>query len=207
LQLSEAVRRRPYSVVLFDEVEKAHPDVFNVLLALLDDGRLTDSKGRTVSFADTVLIMTSNLGAQAILAAAETGDRPAIEKEVKAALRAHFRPEFLNRIDETVIFNPLGKPQIEAIVDLQLGRIRKTLAEQRLEIELTPEARTLLAEESYEPAFGARPVKRALQRRLRDPLAEQILTGKFAAGDKIRVVLGQGRSLAFEKIVETVPGR
>jgi ATP-dependent Clp protease ATP-binding subunit ClpB len=206
-QLTEAVRRRPYSVVLFDEVEKAHPDVFNVLLALLDDGRLTDSKGRTVSFADTVLIMTSNLGAQAILAAAETGDRPAIEKEVKAALRAHFRPEFLNRIDETVIFNPLGKPQIEAIVDLQLGRIRKTLAEQRLEIELTPEARTLLAEESYEPAFGARPVKRALQRRLRDPLAEQILTGKFAAGDKIRVVLGQGRSLAFEKIVETVPGR
>jgi ATP-dependent Clp protease ATP-binding subunit ClpB len=200
-QLTEAVRRRPYSVVLFDEVDKAHPDVFNVLLALLDDGRLTDSKGRTVSFADTVLIMTSNLGAQAILAAAETGDRPAIEKEVKAALRAHFRPEFLNRIDETVIFNPLGRPQIEAIVDLQLGRIRKTLAEQRLEIELTPEARTLLAEESYEPAFGARPVKRALQRRLRDPLAEQILTGKFAAGDKIRVVLGQGRTLSFEKIV------
>jgi ATP-dependent Clp protease ATP-binding subunit ClpB len=120
-QLTEAVRRRPYSVVLFDEVEKAHPDVFNVLLALLDDGRLTDSKGRTVSFADTVLIMTSNLGRQAILAAAETGDRAAIEKEVKAALRAHFRPEFLNRIDETVIFNPLGRPQIEAIVDLQLG--------------------------------------------------------------------------------------
>jgi ATP-dependent Clp protease ATP-binding subunit ClpB len=166
---------------------------------LLDDGRLTDSKGRTVSFADTVLIMTSNLGAQAILAAAETGDRAAIEKEVKAALRAHFRPEFLNRIDETVIFNPLGRPQIEAIVDLQLGRIRKTLAEQRLELELTPEARTVLAEDSYEPAFGARPVKRALQRRLRDPLAEQILAGKFAAGDNIRVVVGAGRTLAFEK--------
>jgi ATP-dependent Clp protease ATP-binding subunit ClpB len=198
-QLTEAVRRRPYSVVLFDEVEKAHPDVFNVLLALLDDGRLTDSKGRTVSFADTVLIMTSNLGAQAILGAAETGDRAAIEKEVKAALRGHFRPEFLNRIDETVIFNPLGRPQIEAIVDLQLGRVRKTLAEQRLELELSPEARTLLAEESYEPAFGARPVKRALQRRLRDPLAEQILAGKFGPGDKIRVVVGSGRTLQFEK--------
>jgi ATP-dependent Clp protease ATP-binding subunit ClpB len=205
-QLTEAVRRRPYSVVLFDEVEKAHPDVFNVLLALLDDGRLTDSKGRTVTFADTVLIMTSNLGAQAILAAIEEGqgdddrDRAArIEKEVKAALRGHFRPEFLNRIDETVIFNPLGRREIEAIVELQLTRVRKALAEQRLTLELTPEARALLAEESYEPAFGARPVKRALQRRLRDPLSELILAGKFSTGDKIKVVR-EGRELRFELV-------
>jgi ATP-dependent Clp protease ATP-binding subunit ClpB len=204
-QLTEAVRRRPYSVVLFDEVEKAHPDVFNVLLALLDDGRLTDSKGRTVTFADTVLIMTSNLGAQAILAAIEGGqgdddsDRAArIEKEVKAALRGHFRPEFLNRIDETVIFNPLGRKEIEAIVELQLARVRKALAEQKLTLELTPEARALLVEESYEPAFGARPVKRALQRRLRDPLSEQILAGKFSSGDKIKV-LREGNDLRFER--------
>jgi ATP-dependent Clp protease ATP-binding subunit ClpB len=199
-QLTEAVRRRPYAVVLFDEIEKAHADVFNALLQILDDGRLTDSQGRVVSFKNTVIIMTSNIGSH-LIDEIDRRDQGKMETAMRQALRAHFRPEFLNRIDETVIFNPLGRPQIEAIVDLQLGRIRKTLAEQRLEIELTPEARTLLAEESYEPAFGARPVKRALQRRLRDPLAEQILTGKFAAGDKIRVVLGQGRTLSFEKIV------
>jgi ATP-dependent Clp protease ATP-binding subunit ClpB len=199
-QLTEAVKRKPYSVVLFDEVEKAHPDVFNVLLALLDDGRLTDSKGRTVTFADTVLIMTSNLGAQAILGAAEAGDRAAIEAEVKAALRGHFRPEFLNRIDETVIFNPLGRKEIEAIVDLQLRRVSSALAEQKLMLELTPEARALLAEESYDPAFGARPVKRALQRRVRDPLSELLLAGTFTRGDRIRVVRkGDSRELAFEK--------
>jgi ATP-dependent Clp protease ATP-binding subunit ClpB len=197
-QLTEAVRRRPYSVVLFDEVEKAHPDVFNVLLALLDDGRLTDSRGRTVSFANTVLIMTSNLGAQAILAAAETGDRAGIEREVKAALRAHFRPEFLNRIDDTVIFNPLGKKEIEAIVDLQMRRLLGALAEQRLGLELTPEARSYLAEQSYDPAYGARPVKRALQRCLRDPLSEQILAGTFTAGDTIRAVRDSA-GLRFEK--------
>jgi ATP-dependent Clp protease ATP-binding subunit ClpB len=201
-QLTEAVRRRPYSVVLFDEVEKAHPDVFNVLLALLDDGRLTDSRGRTVSFANTVLIMTSNLGAQAILGAAETGDRAGIEREVKAALRTHFRPEFLNRIDETVIFNPLGKKEIEAIVGLQMKRVVAALAEQRLGLEVTPEARTYLGEQSYDPAYGARPVKRALQRCLRDPLSELILAGTFAAGDTIRVVRTPGETgeLRFEKV-------
>jgi ATP-dependent Clp protease ATP-binding subunit ClpB len=196
-QLTEAVRRRPYSVVLFDEVEKAHPDVWNVLLAVLDDGRLTDSRGRTVPFANTVLIMTSNLGAPAILAAA--GDREAIRREVKAALQGHFRPEFMNRIDETVIFNPLGPKEIDAIVDLQLKRLHAALAEQKLTLELTPEARALLARESYDPAFGARPVKRCLQRRLRDPLAEGILAGRFVAGDRIRATVAE-ESLRLEKV-------
>jgi ATP-dependent Clp protease ATP-binding subunit ClpB len=199
-QLTEAVRRRPYSVVLFDEVEKAHPDVFNVLLALLDDGRLTDSRGRTVSFADTVLILTSNLGAPAILAAVERGGpsaRQTIAEEVKAALRSHFRPEFLNRIDEIVIFDPLGPEAIGAIVELQLGRLARLLAEQKLALEVTPEAKALLADESYDPAFGARPVKRCLQRRLRDPLSEHLLAGTFAPGDTIRVVR-EGADLRFE---------
>jgi ATP-dependent Clp protease ATP-binding subunit ClpB len=195
-QLTEAVRRRPYSVVLFDEVEKAHPDVWNVLLAVLDDGRLTDSRGRTVTFANTVLILTSNLAASAILAAA--GDREAIRREVKAALHGHFRPEFLNRIDEMVIFNPLGEKEIEAIIDLQLRRLYAALAEQKLSLEVTPEARALLARESYDPAFGARPVKRCLQRRLRDPLSEGILAGTFTAGDKIRATAA-GDLLRLEK--------
>jgi len=197
-QLTEAVRRRPYSVVLFDEVEKAHPDVFNVLLALLDDGRLTDSRGRTVSFANVVLIMTSNLGSQAILDAA--GDRELVKREVMAALRGHFRPEFLNRIDETVIFEPLGTTQIEAIVGLQIERIAQLLGEQQIALQVTPEARALLAAESYDPAYGARPVKRALQRRLRDPLAEKILAGELAAGDTV-VVSAAGGDLKLEKRV------
>ncbi len=195
-QLTEAVRARPYSVVLLDEVEKAHPDVFNVLLALLDDGRLTDARGRTVSFANVVLIMTSNLGSQAILDAA--GDRDSVRREVAAALRGHFRPEFLNRIDETVIFDPLGTEQIEAIVGLQIDRLAKLLGEQQLAIEVSPEARALLAVESYDPAYGARPVKRALQRRLRDPLAEKILAGELVAGDTV-VVTAADRALRIDK--------
>jgi ATP-dependent Clp protease ATP-binding subunit ClpB len=190
-QLTEAVRARPYSVVLLDEVEKAHPDVFNVLLALLDDGRLTDSRGRTVSFANVVLIMTSNLGSQAILDAA--GDRESVRREVASALRAHFRPEFLNRIDETVVFDPLGTVQIEAIVGLQIDRLAKLLGEQQIALEVAPEARALLASESYDPAYGARPVKRALQRRLRDPLAEKILAGEIAAGDTVMVTVVEGQ--------------
>jgi ATP-dependent Clp protease ATP-binding subunit ClpB len=190
-QLTEAVRRRPFSVVLFDEVEKAHPDVFNVLLALLDDGRLTDSRGRTVGFSNTVLIMTSNLGSHAILAAAETGDRAGV-------VHGHFRPEFLNRIDETVIFNPLGRREIEAIVGLQLRRLDRLLGEQKLSLSLDAEARALLVEESYDPAFGARPVKRCLQRRLRDPLSEALLAGTFAPGDVVRVTR-RGGDLVFEK--------
>jgi len=201
-QLTEAVRARPYSVVLLDEVEKAHPDVFNVLLALLDDGRLTDSRGRTVSFANVVLIMTSNLGSDAILDAA--GDRESVRREVTAALRAHFRPEFLNRIDETVIFDPLGTAQIEAIVGLQLDRLAKLLGEQQIAIEVSPEARALLAAESYDPAYGARPVKRALQRRLRDPLAEKILSGELAAGDTVAVTVTVGQ-LRLEKTAARPP--
>ena len=212
-QLTEAVRRRPYAVVLFDEVEKAHPDAFNVLLALLDDGRLTDSRGRTVSFQNVVLIMTSNLGSSAILsvldgaggggrteAAAGTGagrDKQAVDREVKAAVRAHFRPEFLNRIDEMVIFNPLGPKEIAAIVDLQMKRLSKLLGEQKLTIELLPEARDLLVAESHDPAFGARPVKRCIQRRLRDPLSEKILAGDLIPGDRI-VVGRRGDELVFE---------
>jgi ATP-dependent Clp protease ATP-binding subunit ClpB len=197
-QLTEAVRRRPYAVLLFDEVEKAHPDVFNILLALLDEGRLTDSQGRTVSFANVVLIMTSNLGASAILEAIEGGpdDMARVTTEVKAALRSHFRPEFLNRIDETVIFRPLGRPQIETIVDMQFRRIERLLADQKLKVALTPEARALIADESYDPAFGARPVKRALQRRLRDPLSDEILAGRFPPGSTINVTR-EGDRLLF----------
>ncbi|MEA2696267.1 MAG: ATP-dependent Clp protease ATP-binding subunit ClpB, partial [Myxococcales bacterium] len=195
-QLTEAVRRRPYAVVLLDEVEKAHPDVFNVLLALLDDGRLTDAKGRTVSFANVVLIMTSNLGAQAIIAAG--ADRQAMRREVQSALRAHFRPEFLNRIDETVIFDPLGTSEIAAIVELQVKRLARLLDEQRIGLELTPEARALIASESYDPMYGARPVKRTLQTRLRDPLAEKILAGEITAGDTV-VVGRAGDTLEFTK--------
>ncbi len=192
-QLTEAVRARPYSVVLLDEVEKAHPDVFNVLLALLDDGRLTDSRGRTVGFANVVLIMTSNLGSQAILDAA--GDRESVRREVTAALRAHFRPEFLNRIDETVIFDPLGTAQIEAIVGLQIDRLAKLLGEQQIAIEVSPEARALLAAESYDPAYGARPVKRALQTAAARPAGGEDPGGRARGGGHGR---GDGGGRAAE---------
>jgi ATP-dependent Clp protease ATP-binding subunit ClpB len=206
-QLTEAVRRRPYSVVLLDEVEKAHPDVFNVLLALLDDGRLTDSSGRTVTFGNVVLIMTSNLAGAAILAAAEkaaaAGDPAAFAEaaraETQAALRVHFRPELLNRIDEVIVFQPLGRPEIEAIVDLQFARLARLVADQKVTLALAPEARAFLAAESYDPAFGARPVKRTLQRRVRDPLAEKLLTGEIAAGDAVTVVTSAGGALGFDK--------
>jgi ATP-dependent Clp protease ATP-binding subunit ClpB len=166
-----------------------------VLLALLDDGRLTDSRGRTVSFANVVLIMTSNLGSQAILGAK---DRDQMRAEIQAALRGHFRPEFLNRIDETVIFDPLGMREIEAIVSLQLDRLRKLLAEQKLALDVTDAARAKLAEESYDPAFGARPVKRTIQRRVRDALAEGILAGRYPAGSTVRVDARDG-ALTIER--------
>jgi ATP-dependent Clp protease ATP-binding subunit ClpB len=209
-QLTEAVRRRPYTVVLLDEVEKAHADVFNVLLALLDDGRLTDSQGRTVTFGNVVVIMTSNLGSAAIIAAAEaaaeaatsaggSGDfAEAARTQAMAALRAHFRPEFLNRIDEVIVFRPLGRPQIEAIVDLQFARLAKLMADQKVTLALSPEARALLGVESYDPAFGARPVKRTLQRRLRDVLAEKLLAGEIAAGDHVDIAV-DGKEITFRK--------
>jgi len=191
-QLTEAVRKRPYAVVLLDEVEKAHPDVFNVLLALLDDGRLTDSSGRTVGFANVVLIMTSNLGASAILdVSSGTGNeaekREAIGQAVQSALRGHFRPEFLNRIDDVVIFNPLSTSAIETIVDLQFRQVGKLLAERGLTLRLDPEARAWLANTAYDPAFGARPVKRTIGRFVRDPLSEALLKGSFSRGDTIEV--------------------
>ncbi|HVR64069.1 MAG TPA: AAA family ATPase, partial [Polyangia bacterium] len=200
-QLTEAARRRPYAVVLLDEVEKAHPDVFNVLLALLDDGRLTDAQGHTVSFANVVLIMTSNLGAQAIIDAGD--DKAAMRASVREALRGHFRPEFLNRVDETVIFDPLGPREIAAIVDLQVKRLGRLLAEQQITLSLTDGARALIAAESYDPMYGARPVKRTLQARLRDPLAEKILAGAVGPGDTVvvdRARAGDGDGLSLTTV-------
>ena len=178
-QLTEAVRRRPYAVLLLDEIEKAHTEVFDVLLQLLDDGRLTDGQGRTVDFRNTVVIMTSNIRSP-------------------EELRERFRPEFLNRIDEVVLFQPLSREQLSEIVDLQLGRLRERLAERRLELEVTDAAKELLAEEGWDPAYGARPLKRAIQRLLENPLARELLEGRFAEGDTVRVDARDGE-LAFER--------
>jgi len=180
-QLTEAVRRRPYSVVLFDEIEKAHPDVFNTLLQLLDDGRLTDGQGRTVDFRNTVVIMTSNVGSQFLEDWTDLGARD----KVMAELRRSFRPEFLNRIDDIVFFHRLGRNEIDSIVDLQFGRLRKLLRDRGLDVELTPEARTFLGDRGYDPQYGARPLKRALMRYVQDPLARRLLTGDFHPGDTI----------------------
>jgi ATP-dependent Clp protease ATP-binding subunit ClpB len=183
-QLTEAVRRRPYSVVLFDEIEKAHPDVFNALLQILDDGRLTDGQGRTIDFKNVVLIMTSNIGSQFIVELGAS-QRQELESRVMEALRAHFKPEFLNRVDDVVIFRQLGREHIDHIVDIQLERVRKLLAERRLTLELTPEAKRLLAEKGYDPHYGARPLKRVIQRMVQDPLALKILEGAFPEGSKV----------------------
>jgi ATP-dependent Clp protease ATP-binding subunit ClpB len=199
-QLSEAVRRRPYSVVLFDEIEKAHTDVFNVLLQILDDGRLTDSQGRTVDFKNTVLIMTSNIGSQLLqlgMEGKETLDE-ATRNRVLDALRQHFRPEFLNRVDEIVIFEPLRRKEIGRIVEIQLSRLRKLLEQKRLTLDLTPGAMAFLAEHGYDPVYGARPLKRAIQKYLQDPLALKVLSGEFIAGDTIKVDAGKGE-LRFSK--------
>ena len=197
-QLTEAVRRRPYSVILFDEIEKAHPDVFNILLQILDDGRLTDSQGRTVDFRNTVIIMTSNIGSTYILE--HTGDdRAVVEAQVMGALRQHFRPEFLNRVDDIIVFRPLGKGEIEHIIGLQLTRLEKLLADRKLTLKLTPEAREVLATEGYDPAFGARPLKRAIQRLLQNPLAMAVLEGRFSEGDHILVGVDPKGELTFTK--------
>jgi len=185
-QLTEQVRRHPYSVVLFDEIEKAHPDVFNVLLQILEDGRLTDGKGRTVDFRNTVLVMTSNVGSTAIFELAGTEPERARE-EAMEALRASFRPEFINRIDEIVIFNPLGKEQLARIVVLLLKDVEKLLSDRQITLELTPAATELLLSEGYDPAYGARPLRRTIQRLIQDPLALEILNGTILPGDHIRV--------------------
>jgi ATP-dependent Clp protease ATP-binding subunit ClpB len=184
--LTEAVRRRPYSVVLFDEIEKAHPDVFGALLQILDDGRLTDGQGRTVDFRNAVLIMTSNIGSEHIVELSER-DQQEIERRVDEALRAHFKPEFLNRIDETIVFHSLSRDGFHQIVDIQLERLRARLRERRLEIEVSDSVRDLLAERGYDAHYGARPLKRVIQRMIEDPLAMQILNGDFPEGSKIAV--------------------
>jgi ATP-dependent Clp protease ATP-binding subunit ClpB len=198
-QLTEQVRRHPYSVILFDEIEKANPDVFNILLQILEDGRLTDGKGRTVDFRNTVLVMTSNVGSAAIFELSNK-DPERARKETMEALRAAFRPEFINRIDEIVIFNPLGKEQLGHIVGLLLKNVEKLLAERQITLELTPAAEELLLREGYDPAYGARPLRRTIQRLLQDPLAMQILEGKVLPGDHIRVDRdGQKSAMRFER--------
>jgi len=199
-QLTEAIRRRPYAVVLFDEIEKAHPDVFNVLLQILDEGRLTDSQGRTVDFRNTVLIMTSNLGSPYILEMG-TENWEQVETKVLELLRQTFRPEFLNRVDETIIFRPLSSDDIARIVDLQIARFQRLLAERKLALEITPAAKQLIVSEGYDPVYGARPLKRAIQRLVQNPLALAVLEGEYAEGDRVRVDRSKdGSRLTFERV-------
>jgi ATP-dependent Clp protease ATP-binding subunit ClpB len=191
-QLTEAVRRRPHAVVLFDEIEKAHPEVFNVLLQILDDGRLTDSQGRTVDFRNVVILMTSNIGSQHILEHVRAAEWAEIETEVRAKLNVHFRPEFLNRVDDVVVFRPLGKEELRKIVDLQLQRVERLAEEVGVTLEVTDQAKTFLASEGYDPVFGARPLKRAIQRAIQDPLALYLLDEEVAQGTVIRADVAEG---------------
>jgi len=197
-QLTEPVRRQPYTVVLFDEIEKAHPDVFNVLLQILDEGRLTDGQGRTVDFKNTVIIMTSNVGSRWIEELSRMED---IRQKVREALRAQFRPEFLNRIDEIIIFNRLTQEDIKKIVDIQIGRVKQRLAEKHIDFILTPKAKEFLAEKGYDPQYGARPLRRVIQREILDPLAMQLLEGKFKEGDCIKIDVPDGK-VVFERVKE-----
>jgi ATP-dependent Clp protease ATP-binding subunit ClpB len=201
-QLSEAVRRRPYSVVLFDEIEKAHHDVFNVLLQVLDDGRLTDGQGRTVDFKNTIVIMTSNLGSQIIQeyfmdGHTDKSSHQTMEDKVMAELKRHFRPEFLNRVDDVIIFQSLDESEIECIVDIQLEKLKKRLAQQQLTLDVDNAAKKLLASEGYDPQFGARPLKRAVQEHILNPLSMRLLEGEFKSGDRIKVT-ADGNGLVFK---------
>jgi ATP-dependent Clp protease ATP-binding subunit ClpB len=196
-QLTEAVRRRPYSVILFDEIEKAHPDVFNALLQILDDGRLTDGQGRTVDFKNTVIIMTSNIGSHYITDLT-IGDEQTMQERVMEAMRAHFRPEFLNRVDDIVIFSQLAATHIKRIVDIQVALLQRRLAERKLTIELTDAAKEALALEGFDPVYGARPLKRAIQRRIQDQLAMRLLEGEFHEGDHIVIDATPAGELVFE---------
>jgi len=200
-QLTEAIRRRPYAVILFDEIEKAHPDVFNILLQVLDDGRLTDGKGRTVDFRNTVLIMTSNVASDLIQEMSRSErDSKEMKDRLMDALRRTFRPEFLNRIDEIVTFRSLSLEDIQRIVDIQLKDLQKRLADRKITIELTAEAKKVLAERGYDPVFGARPLKRTIQRMVENPLALEILAAKFKEGDQIVVDLARDReTFTFRK--------
>jgi ATP-dependent Clp protease ATP-binding subunit ClpB len=196
--LTEAVRRRPYSVLLLDEVEKAHPDVFNVLLQVLDDGRLTDGQGRTVDFRNTVIIMTSNLGSHVIQEMAGEANYSKMKAAVLEIVQQHFRPEFINRVDDIVVFHPLAKQQLRSIVDIQLAYLRKRLADRDMELVLEDSARDLLAEVGFDPVYGARPLKRAIQQQVENPLAQRILRGEFVPRTRIRVSARSGE-LAFDK--------
>ena len=201
--LTEAVRRRPYQVVLFDEVEKAHPDVFNVLLQVLDDGQLTDGQGRTVDFKQTLIILTSNLGAQALSQLPDGADSADAKRDVMDAVRAHFRPEFLNRLDETIIFDRLGRADMDGIVDIQLARLQKRLMGRKITLAFDDVAKTWLADEGYDPVFGARPLKRVIQRALQDPLAELLLSGDVKDGDTIAVSAGAEGLIIGDRIGAT----
>jgi ATP-dependent Clp protease ATP-binding subunit ClpB len=200
-QLTEAVRRRPYSVVLFDEIEKAHPEVLNVLLQLLDDGRLTDGKGRTIDFKNTVVIMTSNLGSASLAELADRGPASideGVRRQVMEALRAHFRPEFINRIDEIIVFHPLSREQMKTIIDIQVKGLLKRLEERKIFVTLTDAAKEWLVREGYDPTYGARPLKRAIQRHILDRLAMRVLEGDFREGDLVQVDAGAS-GLQFAK--------
>jgi ATP-dependent Clp protease ATP-binding subunit ClpB len=188
--LTEAVRRRPYQVVLFDEIEKAHPDVFNVLLQVLDDGRLTDGQGHTVDFRNTLIVMTSNLGSDYLVNQPEGQDTDAVKDQVMTVVRAAFRPEFLNRVDEIILFHRLKKADMGRIVDIQMTRLQKLLDDRKIVVTLEPTAREWIAEKGWDPAYGARPLKRVIQKQLQDPLAELILSGRIKDGEKVSVSAG-----------------
>jgi ATP-dependent Clp protease ATP-binding subunit ClpB len=190
--LTEAVRRRPYQVILFDEVEKAHPDVFNVLLQVLDDGRLTDGQGRTVDFRNTLIVLTSNLGSDVIATAPEGDLGPAVRDAVMAVVRDSFRPEFLNRLDEILLFRRLSRENMALIVDIQLQSLARMLAERNIALQLDASARAWLAEAGYDPVYGARPLKRVIQRELQNPLAQLLLEGRIKDGDAVAVSTGEG---------------
>ena len=191
--LTEAVRRRPYQVVLFDEIEKAHPDVFNVLLQVLDDGRLTDGQGRTVDFRNTLIIMTSNMGAEYLVNLRDDQDVDAVRDEVMGVVRASFRPEFLNRVDEIILFHRLRRQDMDRIVEIQLKRLEKLLGDRKITLDLDGDAIDWLASKGYDPAYGARPLKRVMQKELQDPLAEKILLGDVLDGSAVRVTSGSDR--------------
>ena len=194
--LTEAVRRRPYQVVLFDEIEKAHPDVFNVLLQVLDDGRLTDGQGHTVDFRNTLIVMTSNLGSEFLANQPEGQDTDAVRDQVMAIVRASFRPEFINRVDEIILFHRLKRNEMTKIVDIQMARLAKLLEDRKIAIVLEPPAREWLAEKGWDPAYGARPLKRVIQKSVQDPLAELILSGHVKDGDKVVISAGK-QGLSF----------
>jgi ATP-dependent Clp protease ATP-binding subunit ClpB len=204
--LTEAVRRRPYQVILFDEVEKAHHDVFNVLLQVLDDGRLTDGQGRTVDFKNTLIIMTSNLGAEHLVALPDGAEVAEAREAVMAMVRAHFRPEFLNRLDEIVLFERLSRAHMTGIVTVQLAGLRKRLADRKIALEMDEAAETWLADRGYDPVYGARPLKRVIQKAVQDPLAELILSGAVKDGETVTVTAGPDGLIVGDRLGAPPPG-